>query len=207
MTTPRYALLIPVKDGRSAKSRLGVGSDEQRARLMAAFAQDSISAALACDQVDVHVIGDRRNLADLLVGLDVEILPDEGAGDLNQALRLAALRVGSPAVPVAVMLADLPCLRSEDLSRVFELASSSRTRAFVPDAAGTGTTILTAPAGIDLDPRFGPGSARAHADSGALPIGLEVTSVRLDVDTTDDLTTALQFGVGPATAAATSRLA
>ena len=47
MTTPgnpqEYALLIPVKDGRTAKSRLGVGDDGERAHLMAAFARDAIT--------------------------------------------------------------------------------------------------------------------------------------------------------------------
>ena len=207
MTTRRFALLIPVKDGRSAKSRLGVGSDQQRARLMAAFAQDSISAAAACDQVSVHVVGDATNLVGLLDGLDVEVVPDEGAGDLNLALSRAAARVAAPEVGVAVMLADLPCLRSDDLAGVFELAAASGRRSFVPDAEGTGTTILIAPAGTDLDPRFGAGSARAHADSGADPIATDVASVRLDVDTTADLEVALQFGVGPATALATAGLA
>ncbi|MCX6397644.1 MAG: 2-phospho-L-lactate guanylyltransferase [Propionibacteriales bacterium] len=206
MTTPRFALLIPVKDGRSAKSRLGVGSNEQRARLMAAFARDSISAALASDRVDVHVVGDAANLEHLLAGIDVDVVPDEGAGDLNRALISAAVRVGSPARPVAVMLADLPCLRSQDLADVFDLVAASGLRSFVPDAAGTGTTILAAPSGTDLDPHFGEGSAKAHAASGAVAVALEVSSVRLDVDTTDDLRAALQFGVGPATAAATSEL-
>jgi len=173
---------------------------------MAAFAQDSISAAVGCPQVDVHVVGDAVNLADLLAGFDVDIVPDEGAGDLNRALEAAADRVRTADTGVAVMLADLPCLRSSDLAAVFETAQASMQRSFVPDAAGTGTTILIAPPGTDLDPQFGVDSARAHTASGAVPIGTDVASVRLDVDTTEDLQAALRFGVGPATATATSRL-
>jgi 2-phospho-L-lactate guanylyltransferase (CobY/MobA/RfbA family) len=89
VTTPRYALLIPVKNGQSAKTRLGVGGDQQRARLMTAFARDAISAAAACPLVDVHVIGDAAGLTDLLAGLEVTVVPDEGAGDLNRALARA----------------------------------------------------------------------------------------------------------------------
>jgi 2-phospho-L-lactate guanylyltransferase len=204
VTTPRYALLIPVKDGRSAKSRLGVRGDDLRVRLMRAFARDSITAAAACEDVRVHVVGDANTLTDLLDGLDVEIVPDEGDGDLNRALSRAAARVRTPELGTAVLLADLPCLRTSDLT---DALAAARGRAFVPDAAGTGTTLLIAPAGDVLDPRFGVGSARAHAASGAVEIGGGLDSLRLDVDTTEDLEAALVFGVGKYTAAATSSLA
>lgn len=204
MTTPRYALLIPVKDGRSAKSRLGVGSDDQRARLMMAFARDSIAAAVACDLVRVHVVGDAVMLGPLLDGLSVEVVPDEGEGDLNRALERAAARVAAPGLGLAVMLADLPCLRTADLTAALDQADG---RAFVPDASATGTTLLVAPAGTALEARFGVGSADAHAGTGAAAIGTELASLRLDVDTTADLEAALQFGVGPNTAVAAASLA
>lgn len=204
MTTPRYALLIPVKDASSAKSRLGVAGPDTRARLMAAFAQDSIAAAVACPEVSVYVVGDSSALAELLTGLDATVLPDEGEGDLNRALARAADRVSSTDRGVAALLADLPCLRTEDLSAAFRSAAQ---RSFVPDAAGTGTTLLISPPGSSLDPHFGIDSARAHQTSGAAQIGLGLTSLRLDVDTTEDLETALRFGVGVKTAAAASQLA
>lgn len=204
VSTPRFALLIPVKDSTIAKSRLGVTGDGTRARLMAAFAQDSINAALASEVVDVYVVGDESSLRDTLAGLDVTVLPDEGAGDLNAALRRAGERVGSPQTPTAALLADLPCLVAEDLRTALANVTA---RGFVPDAQGTGTTLLVAPPGTPLDPRFGAGSARAHLDSGATPIGLDLVSLRLDVDTTDDLANALRFGVGPKTAAIAAQLA
>ncbi|MET3960560.1 2-phospho-L-lactate guanylyltransferase [Marmoricola sp. OAE513] len=197
MTTPRYALLIPVKDGSGAKSRLGVGSAAVRARLMAAFARDAITAAAACDLVSVHVVGDAGGLTELLAGVDCQIVPDEGEGDLNRALVRAAARVAAPGAGIAVMLADLPCLRTDDVRSLF---ASAVGRCFVPDASGTGTTFLLAPAGTELDPHFGVGSAQAHAGTGAAAVALDHVSLRLDVDTTEDLTAALQFGVGARTA-------
>ncbi len=198
MTAPRYALLIPVKDAGAAKTRLGVGDDGQRARLMAAFARDSIAAASASDRVSVHVVGDPAALAYLTADLGVPVVADEGSGDLNRALERAALRVQhAEYAGVAVMLADLPCLRTVDLDAAFNEAIG---RSFVADAAGTGTTLLIAPAGTDLDPRFGAGSAVAHAASGAVPLRGELRSLRQDVDTTDDLETALRLGVGSSTA-------
>ncbi|WP_221176381.1 2-phospho-L-lactate guanylyltransferase [Nocardioides marmorisolisilvae] len=197
MTALEYALLIPVKDGRTAKSRLGVGDDGERAQLMAAFARDAISAAAAVPGTAVHVVGDEAALAEVLDGLEVTVLPDEGEGQLNRALSRAAERLARPDLAIAVLLADLPCLRTADLASAL---SDGHDRRFVADAAGTGTTLLVAPAGSTLDPRFGPGSAAAHRQSGARPLDAELASLRLDVDTTDDLEAALRFGVGVHTA-------
>jgi 2-phospho-L-lactate guanylyltransferase len=197
VTSPGYALLIPVKDGRAAKSRLGVGDDVERAQLMTAFARDAISAATGLEGIDVHVVGDEVALHELVLGLAVSVLPDEGDGDLNQALSRAALRVAAPGRGIAVLLADLPCLRSADLGSAFAAGTDRR---YVADAAGTGTTLLISPPGTDLDPRFGAGSALAHAASGARPLTEALESLRLDVDTTDDLEAALRFGVGVNTA-------
>ncbi len=200
MTTPRFSLLVPIKDGGQAKSRLGVGNDDLRARLMTAFAQDALAAACACDDVEVFVVGD----VDALAWLGLTVLPDEGEGSLNRALRRAADRIAQPDRGVAAMLADLPCLTTADLE--VALTGIDR-RCFVADAAGTGTTLLMAPAGTPLDPRFGVGSAEAHASSGAVAITAELRSLRLDVDTTDDLAAALRFGVGEHTARVASGLA
>jgi 2-phospho-L-lactate guanylyltransferase len=202
VTTPRFALLVPIKDGRGAKTRLGGLDAVDRAELMAAFARDAIEAARRTSLVAVHVVGDPVALGPMAAELGVPVLPDEGDGDLNRALRQAAAQVASPERGVAVMLGDLPCLRTADL----ETALSRSGRAYVADAAGTGTTLLFAPAGADLDPRFGFGSAMAHAASGATPVAGDLESLRLDVDTADDLARALRLGVGPHTARAVAAL-
>lgn len=196
MTTPRFALLVPVKDGRGAKTRLGPVGEDRRAALMAAFARDAVAAAVRSPLVDVHLIGDPSALREIADEHAVPVLPDEGDGDLNQALRRAAARVQREDRGVAVLLGDLPCLRTADL----ETALRQPSRAFVADAAGTGTTLLLAPPGVDLDPHFGAGSADRHAASGASPVPGELASLRRDVDTTDDLEAALRLGVGTSTA-------
>lgn len=196
MTTPRFALLVPVKDGRGAKTRLGPVGEGRRAALMAAFARDAVAAAVRSTLVDVHLVGDPTALREIADELDVPVLPDEGDGDLNRALRRAAAQVQREDRGIAVMLADLPCLRTADL----EAALRQSSRAFVADAAGTGTTLLLAPPGVDLDPRFGAGSADRHAASGAKPVSGELASLRLDVDTTEDLAAAVRLGVGTSTA-------
>ncbi len=75
-------------------------------------------------------------------------------------------------------------------------------RWFVADAAGTGTTLLAAGPGVELEPHFGAGSALRHEESGAMPVRAELASLRRDVDTEEDLAAARELGVGEHTARA-----
>src|SRR5438045_1314972 len=60
------------------------------------------------------------------------------------------------------------------------------------------TPLLAASPGVPLQPRFGPGSARLHAASGALVLPA-APSLRHDVDTPADLAAAAPLGLGPRT--------
>ena len=200
--SPTFSLLVPVKTLALAKSRLGDGDPADSGRrpvLMRAFALDALEAARACRAVTrLYVVTDERGF-----DLDgVQVLPDEGAGDLNAVIRTAAVhaRLRDPSNAVATMCADLPSLRSADLAGA--LTGSLSPRWFVADAAGTGTTLLAAGPGVDLDPHFGQGSARRHEDSGAARVRADLPSLRLDVDTDQDLSRAETVGVGVHTAAA-----
>ncbi len=121
---------------------------------------------------------------------------------LNGVLSAVSERLGAeePGLAVAALVADLPALRTDELRRALA-AAAHVARGFVADAAGTGTTLLTAAPGVGLDPRFGPRSRAAHAASGA--IALEpgpVPGLRRDVDTEVDLWDAGRLGLGPASA-------
>ena len=191
-----FALLVPVKTLTKAKSRLETRQPGQREPLMRAFALDTITAASQATAVaQVYVVTEEPGFE---VGGAVR-LPDEGDGDLNRALHHASLRVRllDPARAVAAMCADLPCLATEDLDTA--LAAGMTPRWFVADASGTGTTLLAAGPGVDLDPHFGPGSARRHEESGASPVRADLTTLRMDVDTEADLTSAGRIGLGPHT--------
>jgi 2-phospho-L-lactate guanylyltransferase len=91
---------------------------------------------------------------------------------------------------------DLPALRPDDLDAAL---LGLRRRSFAADAEGSGTVLLGAPAGVALDPRFGPGSAAAHAASGARPLSGDWPGLRHDVDTAADLHAVLALGAGPYT--------
>ncbi|MBV9920796.1 MAG: 2-phospho-L-lactate guanylyltransferase, partial [Pseudonocardia sp.] len=112
------------------------------------------------------------------------------------------LRERDPHTAVGALQADLPALRADELDAAVASALAVRARAFTADAEGTGTTFLLAAAGVELDPRFGGGSAARHRESGAVPLGGAWPSLRRDVDTPADLVVALRLGVGQNTRAA-----
>ncbi|MFE9851297.1 2-phospho-L-lactate guanylyltransferase [Streptomyces sp. NPDC005576] len=199
-----WSLVVPLKLLAYAKSRLRDALGEGlRPRLALAFAEDTVAAALSCPDVrDVVVVTDDPLAADRLAALGARVAPDFPAAGLNAALAYGAglVRAGRPAAPVAALNADLPALRPSELSRVL-VFSSGFPRTFLSDAAGIGTTFLSAAPGVELRPAFGGPSRERHLASGAREVptaGLD--SVRRDVDTGDDLRVALALGVGPRTA-------
>ena len=72
-------------------------------------------------------------------------------------------------------------------------------KAFVADAEGTGTTLVAVRDPASFVSHFGAGSRAAHVAAGIVEITLEVSSLRRDVDTADDLAAARLLGVGPRT--------
>ncbi|MEW2132185.1 2-phospho-L-lactate guanylyltransferase [Streptomyces sp. NPDC005435] len=201
----QWTLVIPLKPLAQAKSRLAAAvPDGVRAGLVLAFAQDTVAAVLGCTRVtDVAVVTDDPVAGRELAALGARIVPDVPGGGLNAALAhgAAAVRTVRPGAAVAALNADLPALRPAELSRVLD-AAAAFPRAFLADAAGIGTTLLTAAPGHPLVPGFGGASRDRHRASGAAELLLaDVDSVRQDVDTRADLRAALALGVGPYTAA------
>ncbi|MFC9685562.1 2-phospho-L-lactate guanylyltransferase [Streptomyces sp. NPDC056948] len=206
----QWTLVVPLKPLAQAKSRLADTADDGlRPGLALAFAQDTVAAALACPAVrDVAVVTDDARAGRELAVLGAAIIPDEPGSGLNAALAHGAgiIRSTRPGSPVAALNADLPALRPPELTRVLD-AATEFPRAFLPDAAAIGTTLLAAGPGSELLPAFGTDSRARHRASGAVELRLaDVDSVRQDVDTGDDLRNALALGVGPHTAAAAARL-
>jgi 2-phospho-L-lactate guanylyltransferase len=170
----------------------------------------------------VLVVTDDRRVGAELAPLGARIMADPPAGGLNAAFaRGAATAEGWR----AALTADLPALRPAELAAALAAAGRTvpatapstagpsgaagprhgpppgRVRRFVADAPGSGTVLLTAPPGVSLDPRFGPGSAAAHARSGALALDGPWPSLRRDEDTPVDLRLAAGLGLGRRTAA------
>ncbi|MBC8994510.1 2-phospho-L-lactate guanylyltransferase [Micromonospora chalcea] len=194
-----WTVVMPVKRLGAAKSRLrgalpGVPHEE----LALALAADTLRAARACPAVaGVLVVTDDARVRAAADAAGARVAADPGAG-LNAAFRHGAA-VAGPRAAVAGLTADLPALRPAELAAA--LRATQGVRGYVADAPGGGTVLLAAPAGVPLAPRFGPGSAAAHAASGALPLAGDWPSLRRDVDTPADLAAAAGLGLGPRTAA------
>jgi len=201
-------VIVPVKRLELAKSRLrgtlpGVDHDA----LVVAMAMDTLAAALASPAVSrALVVSGDPDIAAAAVGIGAEVIADVPDAGLNPALAYAAAHVRRRSVTatppgVVALTGDLPALRTDELTAALHAASAIR-RSFVTDTAGTGTVLLAAPPGLQLEPSFGGASAATHAASGAVDLGLAWPTLRRDVDTAADLAAAVRLGVGPRTAAA-----
>lgn len=212
---PGWTVILPLKGGPTAKSRLGAP-----AALATAIALDCLDTVLAVDRVQAVVVvtTDPHLAAEAVTaGARVQAESSPGSGLLR------AVNDGLADVPgrCAVLLADLPALRVDDLETALALAGDLLTRpiaqptggpelpppmVFVPDAEGTGTVLLTALTPAAMRPAFGPASASAHQRAGALRLEVDLPRLRRDVDTPADLRTAVEFGVGPRTTAALAEI-
>ena len=227
-----WTVLLPVKVLARAKSRLAVLAGDRRGELALALASDTVAAVLACPPVArVVVVTSDPVAGPLLAGLGAIIVADPAgraagaggapraaAGDLGvQDALNAALRHGAavaarrwPGTGLAALTADLPALRPGELAAVLRAAAAGGAQdraAFVPDAAGIGTTLYAVPPGGEFRPLFGGASRARHAASGAVELELDdMTGLRRDVDTPEDLRAALTLGAGPRTTALAAEL-
>jgi 2-phospho-L-lactate/phosphoenolpyruvate guanylyltransferase len=186
--------VIPAKALPEAKSRLlpGTAGPEAHRRLVEAIRADTMAAARAAEgAARILVVSDRPGVPDALV----QTRPGLNAA-LAEAGEYAARRW--PDAGVAALVGDLPALRPEALAAALR-AAAAHERAFVADAAGTGTTLLAARPGSALRPAFGPDSAARHA---LVAAALDAApGLRHDIDTAEDLLSATELGLGPATRA------
>jgi 2-phospho-L-lactate/phosphoenolpyruvate guanylyltransferase len=197
-----WHLVVPVKGGATAKSRLHPPPGVARSELALALATDCLAAC--CESMPpgrVAIVTSDRQVARVGASLGATVLPDPGHG-LNAAIAAGCERAvadgGSTAV--AVLLADLPALRAHDLVTALR-AAAAYPRAVVPDADGRGTVLLTAVDGRTITPQFGPDSAARHEAAGHVRLDLALPRLRTDVDDDAALMTAVALGVGPATLA------
>lgn len=199
-------LLVPIKPLALAKTRLRTSpatagrSPSAHMALVLAMAMDTVTAARAAPGIArVVVITSDDRITREMTEAGVETIVEPGAMGLNAALALGSRTLHSrdPEVQIGALNADLPSLRSAELSAAVHLAAGRH--AFCRDRSGTGTTLLLAGAGTELAPRFGPWSASAHLATGAAELPRRWPSLRCDVDTETDLAIASHLGLGPET--------
>jgi 2-phospho-L-lactate/phosphoenolpyruvate guanylyltransferase len=197
----RWTVVVPVKAASAAKSRLrkATGSSHAHAELTAAIRTDTLAAASEAASVGrVLIVSDGPPMMLLAAPGGSQLIVQHSPG-LNRALTEAAGYAARrwPDDGIALLVGDLPALRAADLDAALSRAARHEF-AYVADAEGLGTTLLTARPGLLPRPRFGAGSAARHAQSATAVEA--AAALRRDVDTDVDLAAAVALGVGPATA-------
>jgi 2-phospho-L-lactate guanylyltransferase len=196
-------LIIAVKRLSAAKTRLASAfAPDVREGVVLAMLEDTISAASSVLTVRaITVVTPDPVAAEAVRQLGARVLIDptpEGHPDpLNNAILVteAAIRAETP--NIGVLQGDLPALQPRELADAIAQARRNK-RSFVSDRHGTGTSALFA-FGVPIEPLFGFDSARRHKDSGAIELTGRWPGLRCDIDTPDDLATALGLGVGAVT--------
>lgn len=207
-TSQQWVVVMPVKEGTAAKSRLSGLAAVHRTDLALAFALDAAAAARRSGGVvAVLAVTDDTVAAARLRQLGCSTVADDPRNGLNPAVQhgVDVARQRWPGCWVAVLPGDLPALRPDDLAAALA-AAALHPRAFVPDAAGWGTNLLTVAPGVPVDARFEGASCAAHAATGAVRLNLPSTGLRHDVDDHADLRRAQVLGLGPETTQALSRI-
>lgn len=221
---PGWLLVVPVRGLINGKSRLGP-NPALRAAAIVAFTADTIEAALASPSVQglvvvsddshIHVIARKAGALTTHepspdLGSHASTPANNGLSGLNAAVEHGArfwveqVHATTTKAPlgIAALLGDLPGLQPSELTDALALAEL-HARAHVPDADGTGTTLLTArwqEAHSGMGAQFGNDSSARHCRAGVPPLQLpqlpELVGLRRDVDRLEDLDTLAAHHVG-----------
>ena len=143
---PRWVIVVPVKSTTRAKTRLVTEPEGliDNVALAAAFAYDTVEAALTSDQVrlvlvvtdDLKLSEGMRELGAVVVQEDTELpIESPGFARLNEAISYGedVARFAHDAQFVAVLTGELPALKGDELSAVLTEASHYE-RSFVADS-------------------------------------------------------------------------
>src|SRR4051794_16793869 len=136
--------VIPVKRLPVAKTRLrGAVPDPLHDVIVLAMAKDTVAAVVACPLVErVLVVSDDPRVRAAVTALGAQCVPDEPDAGLNAAITFGARAATEPGTAVAVLTADLPALRTDELTDALTVASSDGIfSGYVADAVGTGTVL------------------------------------------------------------------
>ncbi|MGI8912130.1 MAG: 2-phospho-L-lactate guanylyltransferase [Rubrobacteraceae bacterium] len=184
--------VVPVKDLREAKSRLGsILGPEARASLVLRMMDRVLSALQAAGVHDVCVVSPDLTVLDLASKHGATPLLQEGRG-LNPALedgRRWAMESGAAAL--LVLPADLPLLEPDDVRELLNETEAGFSITIAPDDVCSGTNALLLRPPDALPFFFGSDSFKEHLRA-ARERGLGARIVRrpglaFDLDTAEDL--------------------
>ena len=183
------SLVILAKDAHFAKTRLELPRDEAR-RLARALAARTVGSAVVASTVGAVIVvtGDEA-IASYARSVGAGVLAEPRLLGINRAAALGRCHAVDtrPSAAVAVMVADLPDLCPGDIDAVVGEFRETGRPLFVPDFAGSGTTLLIH--GPERRPEigFGSHSAAMHRRLGYREALTAPRGIRADLDVREDL--------------------
>jgi 2-phospho-L-lactate guanylyltransferase len=124
-------------------------------------------------------------------GYGATVVEDDEHGHNTAAARGIAAVLEDGIDRVLLVPGDCPMLAPQDIVALLTHPAGEPSVLIVPDRHGTGTNALLLTPPEAIAPSFGPDSRRRHlADASAAGVGAEVVeldSLALDIDTSDDL--------------------
>ncbi|MEX2446591.1 MAG: 2-phospho-L-lactate guanylyltransferase [Dehalococcoidia bacterium] len=198
MTTRRNplatAVVVAVQDASLAKSRLGAHLDTgSRRSLVIAMLDDVLTAVREAHRGLVMVVSADPVYDAVAREHHVEVIRDQATG-YNAAVTLALEHLRDRAASVVVLPGDLPQLHPVDVTTLIEAVERPGLSRVVLAASTDGGTAALGLRPLDvISTAFGEDSAQRHreacATAAATLVELDLDSLRVDVDTLEDLAT------------------
>jgi len=189
----RTAAILPVKSFDQAKQRLrsGLAPHDRRALVEAMFADALVALGRVSAIERIVVVSGDRVAQRIAGGYGANVVEDDERGHNSAATAGIRAVLDDGIERVLLVPGDCPMLAPADIDALLAHEAGERSVLIVPDRHGTGTNALLLTPPEVLAPSFGPDSCRRHlANAGAADIPAEVVeleSLALDIDTTDDL--------------------
>ena len=189
----RTAAILPVKSLDQAKQRLrsGLAPHDRRALVEAMFADALVALGRVSAIERIVVVSGDRVAQRIAGGYGANIVEDDERGHNSAATAGIRAVLDDGIERVLLVPGDCPMLAPMDIDALLAHEAGERSVLIVPDRHGTGTNALLLTPPDVLAPSFGPDSCRRHlANASAAGIPAEVVeldSLALDIDTTDDL--------------------
>ena len=200
------ALLIPVKDPATAKSRLAeLLSEDERTRLAWAMFEDVSRAIATARKPDrVVMVTSFARAIQRAPELGWDVLIEESQISESVSVDWASRVLIERGFDTVMRLpADLPLVRAEDIDEVLSVQLKSPGALLVPSREGTGTNAIIRTPPPLFPSRFGPNSFTLHKQEAA-SVGVDCVVVNnariaLDIDEPTDVEFLLESARGTET--------
>jgi 2-phospho-L-lactate guanylyltransferase len=189
----RTLVILPIKSLGAAKQRLAAELDPPTRRaLVEAMFSDVLVALRRARRLDGILVVTRDHNAQRIAGGYGAVVAEDDDRGHNAAAATGIARARDLGFDrVLLVPGDCPLLDAAEIDGLIERPAASPSALIVPDRHGTGTNALLLTPPDALAPSFGVGSHERHrreaAAAGISAETAEVSSLSLDVDTSEDL--------------------